>query len=87
MTDYDFEVRTVECELDADPERDEATMSFTTKSGNAVRLKLDGLTLLKLLEELNRAVGYENAKSSWRSPKAERPPTFKLRARRTLRQL
>ena len=86
MTGYDFEVRKVECEPDADPERDEATITCTTKSGDAVRLKLGGVALLKLLEEINRAVGYQNAKSSWRSPGGERSPTFRLRARRTLKQ-
>ena len=86
MPDYDFDVRKVECEPDADPEMDEATITFTTKSGDAVRLQLGGQTLLKLLEEINRAVGYQNAKSSWRSPGGERPPTFRLRARRTLKQ-
>ena len=86
MTDYNFEVRKAECEPGLDPEMDEASITFATKSGDSVRLKIDGLALLKLLEEINRTVGYQNAKSSWRAPETEKPPSFRLRARRTLNQ-
>jgi len=83
MTKYDFEVRKADCEPDA--EKDEATIAIATKDGDTVRLKIDGLGLLNLLEEINRSVGYENAKNSWHSPETDEPPSFWLRARRTLK--